>query len=104
MIFVGLALSYLVLMEDECELGVCVVDIGGGIMDIVVYIGGVLCYIKVIFYVGNVVISDIVYVFGMLLSDVEVIKVCYGCVLGFIVGKDESVEVLSVGGCLLWSL
>lgn len=91
-------------MEDECELGVCVVDIGGGIMDIVVYIGGVLCYIKVIFYVGNVVISDIVYVFGMLLSDVEVIKVCYGCVLGFIVGKDESVEVLSVGGCLLWSL
>lgn len=91
-------------MEDECELGVCVVDIGGGIMDIAVYTGGVLCYIKVILYVGNVVTSDIVYAFGMLLSDAEVIKVCYGCVLGSIVGKDESVEVLSVGGCLLWSL
>lgn len=73
-------------------------------MDIVVYIGGVLRYIKVIFYVGNVVISDIVYVFGTSLSDVEAIKVRYGCALGFIVGKDESVEVSSVGGRSLRSL
>ena len=40
LIFAGLASSYSVLTEDERELGVCVVDIGGGTMDIAVYTGG----------------------------------------------------------------
>jgi cell division protein FtsA len=40
LIFAGLAASYSVLTEDERELGVCVVDIGGGTMDIAVYTGG----------------------------------------------------------------
>lgn len=96
--------SNVVIMEDECEFGVCVVDIGVGIMDIVIWTGGVLCYIEVFFYVGNVVISDIVFVFGMLVSDVEEIKVKYGCVLSELVSKDDMVNVLSVGGCLLRSL
>ena len=42
LIFAGLAASYSVLTEDERELGVCVVDIGGGTMDIAVYTGGAL--------------------------------------------------------------
>ncbi|NYY79851.1 hypothetical protein DMH17_10590 [Raoultella planticola] len=50
LIFAGLAASYSVLTEDERELGVCVVDIGGGTMDIAVYTGGALRHTKVIPY------------------------------------------------------
>ena len=97
LIFAGLASSYSVLTEDERELGVCVVDIGGGTMDIAVYTGGALRHTKVIPYAGNVVTSDIAYAFGTPPSDAEAIKVRHGCALGSIVGKDESVEVPSVG-------
>lgn len=48
LIFAGLAASYAVLTEDERELGVCVVDIGGGTMDMAVYTGGALRHTKVI--------------------------------------------------------
>ncbi len=101
LIFAGLASSYSVLTEDERELGVCVVDIGGGTMDIAVYTGGALRHTKVIPYAGNVVTSDIAYAFGTPPSDAEAIKVRHGCALGSIrFGKDESVEVPSVGGHL----
>ncbi len=93
LIFAGLASSYSVLTEDERELGVCVVDIGGGTMDIAVYTGGALRHTKVIPYAGNVVTSDIAYAFGTPPSDAEAIKVRHGCALGSLVGKDESVEV-----------
>lgn len=98
LIFSGLAASYAVLTEDERELGVCVVDIGGGTMDIAVYTGGALRHIKVIPYAGNVVTSDIAYAFGTPPTDAEAIKVQYGCALASSVSKDESVEVPSVGG------
>lgn len=67
-------------------------------MDIAVYTGGALRHTKVIPYAGNVVTSDIAYAFGTPPSDAEAIKVRHGCALGSIVGKDESVEVPSVGG------
>ncbi|MEB5971964.1 cell division protein FtsA [Pantoea dispersa] len=98
LIFAGLAASFSVLTEDERELGVCVVDIGGGTMDIAVYTGGALRHTKVIPYAGNVVTSDIAYAFGTPPTDAEAIKVRHGCALGSIVGKDENVEVPSVGG------
>ncbi|CUX96462.1 cell division protein FtsA [Candidatus Doolittlea endobia] len=97
LIFSGLASSYAVLTENERELGVCVVDIGGGTMEIVVYIAGALRHIKVIPYAGNVVTSDIAYAFGTQPADAEAIKILYGCALGTMVSKDESVEVQSVG-------
>ena len=53
LIFAGLAASYSVLTEDERELGVCVVDIGGGTMDMAVYTGGALRHTKVIPYAGT---------------------------------------------------
>ncbi|KAH8298977.1 hypothetical protein KR044_006306 [Drosophila immigrans] len=98
LIFAGLAASYAVLTEDERELGVCVVDIGGGTMDMAVYTGGALRHTKVIPYAGNVVTSDIAYAFGTPPTDAEAIKVRHGCALGSIVSKDENVEVPSVGG------
>ena len=90
LIFAGLASSFAVLTEDERELGVCVVDIGGGTMDIAVYTGGALRHTKVIPYAGNVVTSDIAYAFGTPPTDAEAIKVRHGCALGSIVGKDEN--------------
>lgn len=98
LIFAGLASAYAVLTEDERELGVCVVDFGGGTMDITVYTDGALRHSCVIPYAGNVVTSDIAYAFGTPPADAESIKVRYGCALGASVGKDESVEVPSVGG------
>ena len=67
-------------------------------MDMVVYTAGALRYSKVIPYAGNVVTSDIAYAFGTPPTDAEAIKVRYGCALGSMVSKDESVEVPSVGG------
>ncbi len=83
LIFAGLAASYSVLTEDERELGVCVVDIGGGTMDIAVYTGGALRHTKVIPYAGNVVTSDIAYAFGTPPSDAEAIKVHHRMRIGF---------------------
>lgn len=98
LIFSALASSYAVLTDDEKELGVCVVDIGGGTMDIAMFTGGALRYSKVIPYAGNTVTSDIAYAFSTPPVDAEAIKVRYGCALGRLVGKEESIDVPSVGG------
>ncbi|MBO1110245.1 cell division protein FtsA, partial [Plesiomonas shigelloides] len=99
LIVAGLASSYAVLTEDERELGVGAVDIGGGTMDIAVYTGGALRHTKVIPYAGNVVTSDIAYALGTPPTDAEAIKVRYGCAPGSVVSREETVEVASVGGC-----
>jgi len=98
LIFSGLASGYAVLTDDEKELGACVVDIGGGTMDISVYTGGALRHSAVIPYAGNVVTSDIAYAFGTPPMDAENIKIRYGCAAGAIVGKDDFIDVPSVGG------
>lgn len=98
LIFSGLASSFAVLTDDEKELGVCVIDIGGGTMDITVYTGGALRHSVVIPYAGSVVTSDIAYAFGTPPTDAENIKIRYGCAAGSLVGKDEVIDVPSVGG------
>lgn len=98
LIFSGLASGDAVLTEDERELGVAVVDIGGGTMDIAIYMGGSLCHSQVIPYAGNVVTRDIAYAFGTPLAEAELIKVRYGCALGALVRREENIEVPSVGG------
>ncbi|MGF1758456.1 cell division protein FtsA [Photobacterium sagamiensis] len=98
LIFSGLAASHAVLTADERELGVCVVDIGGGTMDLAVWSGGALRHAEVIPYAGNVVTSDIAYAFGTPPGDAEKIKVKYGCALSELVSKDAKVDVPSVGG------
>lgn len=97
-IFSALASSYAVLTDDEKELGVCVVDIGGGTMDMAIFTGGALRYSKVIPYAGQAVTSDIAYAFGTPPVDAEAIKMRYGCALGRLVSKEDTIEVPSVGG------
>jgi cell division protein FtsA len=98
LIFTALASSYAVLTDDEKELGVCVVDVGGGTIDIAIFTNGALRHTAVIPVAGNQVTSDIAKIFRTPISHAEDIKVQYACALRSMVGKEESIEVPSVGG------
>ena len=98
LIFSALASSYSVLTEDEKELGICVVDMGAGTMDIAVFTGGALRHTAVIPVAGNQVTSDIAKIFRTPLSHAEDIKVQYACALKQLVSMEENIEVPSVGG------
>ena len=67
-------------------------------MDIAIFTGGALRYSKVIPYAGQAVTSDIAYAFGTPPVDAEAIKMRYGCALGRLVSKEDTIEVPSVGG------
>ncbi|WDE11239.1 cell division protein FtsA [Thalassomonas haliotis] len=98
LIFSALASSYAVLTDDEKELGICVVDMGAGTMDISVFTGGALRHTAVIPVAGNQVTSDIAKIFRTPLSHAEDIKVQYACALKDMVSMEENIEVPSVGG------
>lgn len=98
LIFSALASSYAVLTDDEKELGVCVVDIGGGTMDMVVYADGAIRHTAVIPVAGNQITSDIAKIFRTPLSHAEEIKINYACALKNMVSMEENIEVPSVGG------
>jgi cell division protein FtsA len=98
LIFSALASSYAVLTDDEKELGICVVDMGAGTMDIAVFAGGALRHTAVIPVAGNQVTSDIAKIFRTPLSHAEDIKVQYACALRQMVSMEENIEVPSVGG------
>lgn len=98
LIFSALASSYAVLTEDEKELGVCVVDIGGGTMDMVIYADGAIRHTAVIPVAGNQITSDIAKIFRTPLSHAEEIKINYACALKNMVSMEENIEVPSVGG------
>lgn len=77
-VFSGLASSYSVLSEEEKELGVCLIDIGAGTMDILVFTDGSLRYSKVIPYAGNRVTDDVAQGIFTSRTNAENIKVNYG--------------------------
>ena len=98
MIFSALASSYAVLTEDERELGVCVVDIGGGTIDMVIYSDGAIRYTSVIPVAGNQITNDIAKIFRTPISHAEEIKINYACAMKDMVSMDDTIEVPSVGG------
>jgi len=98
LIFSALASSYSILTDDEKELGICVVDMGAGTMDLSIFTGGALRHTAVIPVAGNQVTSDIAKIFRTPLSHAEDIKVQYACALKHLVSMEESIEVPSVGG------
>lgn len=93
LIFSGLASSFAVLNKEDIESGVCLVDIGGSTMDIMIYVEGSLQYTKVIPYAGNSVTNDISYAFSTSLNEAELIKIKYGCM--YIINKKENIEIAS---------
>ena len=92
-----LASSYAVLTEDEMELGVCLVDIGGGTTDIAVFNGGAIKHTAVIPIAGDQVTNDIAVSLRTPTQYAEEIKIKYACALSQLANNDETIEVPSVG-------
>ena len=97
-VFSSLASSFAVLTDDERELGVCVVDIGGGTIDMVVFSDGAIRHSAVIPVAGNQITNDIAKIFRTPISHAEEIKINYACALKEMVSMEENIEVPSVGG------
>jgi cell division protein FtsA len=92
-----LASSYSVLTEDEKELGVCIVDIGGGTTDIAVFTEGSIRHTAVIPIAGDQVTNDIAVALRTPTQYAEEIKIKYACALTHMASAEESIEVPSVG-------
>lgn len=92
-----LASSYSVLLDDEKELGVCLVDIGGGTTDIAVFTEGAIRHTAVIPIAGDQVTNDIAVALRTPTQNAEEIKIKYACALAQLATAEESIEVPSVG-------
>jgi len=93
-----LASSEAVLSSDEKELGVALVDIGGGTTDIAIFSRGSLVHTSVLALGGNHITNDIAVGLRTPSHEAERIKQKYGCALASLVSKEETIEVPSVGG------
>ena len=93
-----LASSEAVLSSDEKELGVALVDIGGGTSDIAIFSEGAIKHTSVLSIGGDHLTNDIAVGLRTPMAEAEKIKQAYGCCLTSMVGKDETIEVPSVGG------
>ena len=92
-----LASSYAVLTDDERELGVCVVDIGGGTTDIAIFTEGAIRHTAVIPIAGDQVTNDIAMALRTPTQHAEKIKVKYACALTQLAKADEKIKDPSVG-------
>lgn len=92
-----LASSYAVLTDDERELGVCIVDIGGGTSDIAVFTEGSIRHTANIPIAGDQVTNDIAMALRTPTQYAEDIKIKYACALTQLAGLDETIKVPSVG-------
>ena len=92
-----LASSYSVLTDDERELGVCLVDIGGGTTDIAIFTEGSIQHTGVIPIAGDQVTNDIAMALRTPTQHAEEIKIKYACALTQLAGAQETIKVPSVG-------
>lgn len=97
MILEQLASSYSVLTDDERELGVCLVDIGGGTTDIAIFTEGSIRHTGVIPIAGDQVTNDIAMALRTPSQHAEEIKIRYACALTQLAGADQTIKVPSVG-------
>ncbi len=93
-----LASSRAVLTAEEQDLGVIVVDIGGGTTDIAIFLEGSLWHTEVLPVGGNHFTNDIAIGLRTPASEAEKIKIKYGCALSSLVKHEETLDVPSVGG------
>jgi cell division protein FtsA len=93
-----IASSEAVLTEDERELGVCMIDIGGGTTDIAVFNEGAIRHSSVIPIAGDQVTNDIAIAFHTPTQAAEEIKKKYGCTLVQLVDESQTIETPSIGG------
>lgn len=92
-----LASSRAVLSEDEKDLGVCLVDIGGGTSDIAVFTHGAIRHTAVIPIAGDQITNDIAMALRTPTADAELIKVRQGVALRQLADPNEMIEVPGIG-------
>src|SRR5512138_698072 len=92
-----LAAAQAVLNDDEKELGVCLMDVGGGTTDLAVFTGGAIRHTAVIPIAGDQVTNDIAVSLRTPTHHAEEIKMKYACALSQLANADETIEVPSVG-------
>ena len=92
-----LASSYSVLTDDEKDLGICLVDIGGGTTDLAVFSEGAIRHTAVIPIAGDQVTNDIAVALRTPTQHAEEIKIKYACALRQLANPDETIEVPGVG-------
>ncbi len=97
MVLEQVASSYAVLTEDEKDLGVCMVDIGGGTTDIAIFTGGSIRHTAVIPIAGDQVTSDIAMALRTPTPHAEELKIKYACALAQLANADDVIKVPSVG-------
>jgi cell division protein FtsA len=93
-----LASAEAVLTDDEREIGVALVDIGGGTTDVVLYVDGSVVHTSVIPLGGQNLTNDIATGLRTPLGEAERIKVRHGSAMASMVDPTESIEIPSVGG------
>lgn len=93
-----IASSEAVLSQDEKDLGVLLIDIGGGTSDIAIFKDGAIVHTMVLAIGGNHITNDIAVGLRTPQNEAERIKIRYGCALGALVKGDETIEVPGVGG------
>lgn len=96
MILQPLASSKAVLSDDERDLGVCLVDIGGGTTDVAIFTGGAIRHTAVIPIAGDQITNDIAMALRTPTTDAEDIKIKYGCALRQL-ADDGPISVPGVG-------
>ncbi len=92
-----LSSSYSVLAQDEKELGVCLVDVGGGTTDMAVFTNGAIRHTAVIPIAGDQVTNDIAVALRTPTQYAESIKVRHACALSRLAEGNEYIEVPSIG-------
>ena len=93
-----LASAEAVLTADEKEIGVAVVDIGGGTTDVIVYVDGAVVHTSVIPIGGLNLTNDIATGLRTPVAEAERIKLKYGCASAAMIDPEDTIEVPSVGG------
>jgi cell division protein FtsA len=97
MILQPLASAEAILTQDEKELGVALVDIGGGTTDIAIFTGGAIRHTQVIPIAGELITSDIAMALHTPTQDAEEIKLRFGVAKQSLVDPSERIEVPGLG-------
>ncbi len=97
-VLAGLASGRAVVSPEEQELGVCLVDIGGGTSDVTVFHAGAVKHTSVISVGGNLITSDIAAGLRTPINAAEEIKCRFGAAQASAFNRDETIEVPSTGG------
>ena len=98
MVLEPLASAHAVLSEDEKEIGVALIDIGGGTTDLIIYVDGAVVHTSVIPIGGINLTNDIATGLRTPMAEAERIKIKYGCASTQMIEEEETIEVPSVGG------